>query len=71
LYEAVESSRLAEEDQSQAVQRFLVCAEARYICYLALLDAFFRQYGDSGAQAYETMPLPPWYFLPPTPMNIV
>lgn len=61
LYESVESSYTGLDEKADAVQRFLVSAEARYIRYLTLLDAFFRQAGqESSGKWHEMMPLPPW-----------
>jgi len=53
-----------EEGKAQAVQRFLVCAEARYICYINLLDVFFGQIDPQAKhdieKCQEIMPLPSW-----------
>jgi len=67
LYEAVEATAQDQEGKARAVNRFLVCAEGRYIQYLALLDTFIRQVGSS-KESFEdvnaVIPLPPWYVSP-------
>src|SRR5271170_1460212 len=68
LCKVVESKGTDAEMKSKLLQQFLVCAEARYICYLALLDEFADGFNGKGGTFAQTMPLPPWYLLPaPTP----
>ena len=47
------------------MQQFLVCAESRYIRYLALLDEFAKTFEaesrGTSRNFIEAMPLPPWY----------
>ena len=59
----MESVTEKEDGKAQEVQRFLVCAEARYIQYLMLLDEFFRQVRTQGSveKSTEMIPLPPWF----------
>lgn len=61
----MESTTEKEDGKAQEVQRFLVCAEARYIQYLVLLDTFFREVGthESVEKSAELIPLPPWFAL--------
>ena len=64
LFTSVESTATNPDDKAQLVQQFLVCAEARYIRYLALLDedaSDFSLTGEDGSYN-QTMPLPPWYY---------
>lgn len=53
-------------DKARDIQTFLVCAEARYIKYLLLLEQAAAKIGKFGKEGiYEfslLMPLPPWYF---------
>lgn len=65
MYSSIESQTPDTEEQAKLVQQFLVCAESRYIRYLALLDDFSRNFnaenqGTTSSFA-EAMPLPPWY----------
>ena len=46
----------SEEDKARNVQLFLVCAEARYLSYLLLLEEVLKKY-----QGSRKLPLPPWY----------
>jgi hypothetical protein len=64
LYNAVEAKDAENTGSVKLVQQFLVCAEARYVMYLDLLEQFFSKPGHrSEKQAMsEVMPLPPWYF---------
>ena len=68
MYDAVESVTEKEEAKAKEVERFLVCAEARYIQYLMLLDVFFRQATPQESvekRVIEMMPLPPWFVISP------
>jgi hypothetical protein len=64
LYDAVEALAVDGETKASLVQQFLVCAEFRYLRYLALLDGFaselHRSYSDGERVFKEMMPLPPW-----------
>lgn len=43
------------------IEKFLVCAEARYIRYLQLLDTHVSTFGRQEKPFSQAMPLPPWY----------
>jgi hypothetical protein len=61
LYRSVESLALSVDDKPRRVQQFLVCAEARYIRYLNLLDEIASQIPDELEICFkDVMPLPPW-----------
>jgi hypothetical protein len=64
LCKVVEAKGTDAEMKSKLLQQFLVCAEARYIRYLALLDEFAYGFNGKGGTFAQTMPLPPWYPLP-------
>jgi hypothetical protein len=63
LYEAVEGKARDDKEKATILQQFLVCAEARYVRYLGLLDGFSKGFnsGKEGKIFAQTMPLPPWY----------
>jgi hypothetical protein len=54
-----------EDDKNANVQAFLLCAEARYVRYLQLLESFLQTIDMKGAELVQEfnhkMPLPPWY----------
>jgi len=62
LFDAIEATESDAKSKAKRVQQFLVCAEARYIHYLALLDEFAYDFtgSDLVAPFNQTMPLPPW-----------
>jgi len=73
LYDLVESQAATDDDKAHVVNTFLVCAEARYIRYLTLLNEIVDQRDRStrGVRAHkkeldpnvpftDVMPLPPW-----------
>jgi hypothetical protein len=55
------------DDRARITEQFLVCAEARYLSYLMLLENFLEALkeinsGDRLIHEFSrTMPLPPWY----------
>jgi hypothetical protein len=62
LFDVVESNGTTTSEKARLVQQFLVCAESRYIRYLALLDEFAYDFtNDHEGPFNQTMPLPPWY----------
>jgi hypothetical protein len=66
LYDIVESTGgNTAEDKAKALQGFLVCAEARYVRYLSILETFAKAIRKPSAEGIhdfsKTMPLPPWY----------
>jgi hypothetical protein len=62
LLDAIEATESDAKSKAKRVQQFLVCAEARYIRYLALLDEFAYDFtgNDLEAPFSQMMPLPPW-----------
>jgi hypothetical protein len=63
LYEVVEATATSKDGKAQAVNRFLVSAEGRYIQYLALVDSFISEVGaskESVDNLNDVIPLPPW-----------
>lgn len=62
LFDSVESKATDAGSKAKLVQQFLVCAEARYIRYLAFLDEFAYDSTTSDLESpfSQTMPLPPW-----------
>jgi len=64
MFDAVEARGADDEDEkARLVQQFMVCAEARYVRYLALLDEYAAGFdaAEHGGTFNESMPLPPWY----------
>ena len=64
MYNAIESQVADKAEKAKLVQQFLVCAESRYIRYLALLDEFTKTFEAenqrTSRELVEAMPLPPW-----------
>ena len=62
LFDAIEAKAPDANSKAKLVQQFLVCAEARYIRYLALLDEFAYDFtgSDLDSPFSHIMPLPPW-----------
>jgi hypothetical protein len=63
LFDAVEATEQDADAKAKRVQEFLVCAEARYVRYLTLLDEFAMSYSPKkDIRTFgQVMPLPPWY----------
>jgi len=64
LYNVVEKGD-PDEDGVNTVEKFLLCAESRYVRYLRLLENFVKSINLEGTELIKefnrTMPLPPWY----------
>jgi hypothetical protein len=62
LFDAVEARAPDADSRPLLVQQFLVCAEARYVRYLSILDEFAHDASTPEDEPFvDTMPLPPWY----------
>jgi hypothetical protein len=67
LYDAVENSVPGNypEAKTKALEAFLISAEARYMNYLALLEAaataLKRNHQQYSVEFVNEMPLPPWF----------
>jgi hypothetical protein len=62
IFDGVESRATDKDTKAKLLYQFLVCAEARYVRYLALLDEFAYDFTGSDIENpfSQTMPLPPW-----------